>query len=79
MTRLYTDKNKDTNGEDTMHKFNANSLYCLQYIFQCKLGTLHTQKKYFRPSTKRQTLEFAVSDLICCERFEFAVGDLNLL
>ena len=33
VTTLYTDNNKDTNGEHTMRKFNVNSLYWLPYIF----------------------------------------------
>ena len=78
--RKYTLIKTDTNGEHTMRKFIVNSLdslYWLPYIFQCKIATLDIV-----PSTLEKipsTLDKKAVSWICCERFEFAVGDLNLL
>ena len=67
VTTLYTDnyRNRDTNGEHTMLKFNINSLHLLSYIFQDKIGTLNNVPSTLGkiPWTKRQTLEFALSDI----------------
>ena len=66
VTTLYMDKNKDSNIEHTMRKFNVNSLYWLPYIFECNIGTLDNV-----PSTLEKipsTLDKKADSWICCER-----------